>query len=641
MILSYLKGIFKPKPKEIKHHKLFLLGHPNVGKSTVFNALTGLKQHTGNWSGKTVDAAYGNFTYKNIKYNIIDLPGTHSIDSCLSEECVTKNEISDGIDSCSNSTTVIIIDATSMKRGISLILEYLEHPIYQRNKSVIVCVNLWDIAEKKGIKIDLDKLKETLGIPIITTSARRRHDIIKLKNALNESVAKDAHDEASEYSNLYNMKSSIIKRNEYAQDIYDKCVTDLGADSQNLSRKFDKIITSKRYGIPIMILTLGLILWISIQGANYPSDLLAKLFAFLKPYIVSFFTYIRLPNLLVGLICDGIYDTITWIVAVMLPPMAIFFPLFTILEDVGFLPRIAFNLDKYYAKTNMCGKQCLTQCMGLGCNSVGVTGARIMPNETQRTIAILTNSLMPCNGRFALLIIVSSIFVGNIICERYSSIIAMSCVLLLIILSVVITWIVSYILSNTLYKNKDEIFSLELPEYRKPEILKTLAISLINRTAIIVGRALVLSAPMGAIVWILGNVQVGDITLLTHISEMLNPAGHFLGVDGFILFAFILSLPANEITLPILIMSYLSTNSMSDLSDINILKTIFEANGWTLLTAINIMLLTLYHSPCITTLATIYHETKSVKKVLLSIAIPCIVGVLLCLLTRLLFAIFA
>lgn len=425
-----------------------------------------------------------------------------------------------------------------------------------------------------------------------------------------------------------------------AKKIMNECVKyTKDQNEKNFEYKFDKILTSKRYGIPIMILCLGFILWLTICGANYPSDLLAKLFGFLKPYVEGFFVYLHFPQFLIGILCDGVYETVTWIIAVMLPPMAIFFPLFTLLEDFGFLPRIAFNLDKCYARTNMSGKQCLTQCMGLGCNCVGVVGARIMPNETQRTVAILTNSLMPCNGRFALLIAMSTIFIGGSMAVQVSGVIPMLCVLFLICLSVVVTWCVSYCLTKTIYKNDNEIFALELPEYRKPEIAKTLIISLVNRTAKIVGRALLVSAPTGALVWLMANIQIDGITLLSYASNALDPFGRFLGVDGFIILAFILSLPANEITLPILVMGYLATGSMTEISDMETLKNILTANGWTIVTAINMMLLTLYHSPCITTLLTIYSETKSIKTVALSIVIPCVVGILLCLLVKYGFAI--
>ncbi|MCI5892552.1 MAG: ferrous iron transporter B [Clostridiales bacterium] len=641
-IFSYNKKTIHKNNTE--KHKLFLLGNPNVGKSTIFNSLTGLKQHTGNWSGKTVDVCFGEYTYNGKEYEVIDLPGTHSVSACFAEECVTTSEMTESANTYMNSTTVIIADATAMKRGIILALEYLNHPRYKLNKSAILCINLYDIAQKRGIEINRDLLEKLLGIPVITISARNKKDMLRFKQTIEKSTDKfqnsmdtDTYDCECQYKLCKSMINSI---NETAEELYQKCVRQSYNVLNSPGHKFDKVITSKKIGIPIMILCLALILWITIKGANYPSELLSKLFAYFKPLLLQLLTNARLPEFAIGIICDGIYVTVTWIISVMLPPMAIFFPLFTILEDSGFLPRIAFNLDRCYACANMSGKQCLTQCMGLGCNAVGVTGARIMPTESQRTISILTNSFMPCNGRFALLITISAIFIGGLLPGTKSGIVSMLTVLCLIILSVIITWLVSYILSKTLYKEENVIFSLELPEYRRPEILKTLTISLVHRTLMITGRALLCSAPMGAFIWILANISAGDVSMLTAISQSLNPIGNFLGVDGFIIFAFILALPANEITLPILIMGYLSSGYMSDINDITTLKTIFENNNWTLLTAINMMLLTLYHSPCITTLMTIYNETHSIKKVLLSIILPCSIGGILCIITKMLFIFF-
>ncbi len=625
-----LKSI-KSRPKPNASRSLYLLGNPNVGKSTVFNAMTGLKQHTGNWSGKTVDAAFGKYTYKDTEYKLIDLPGAHSVVSCFSEESVTGNEIGNSPDGLKNSLTLVLADAAAPKRGVALALEYLE----KCGGNAVLCINMCDIADKKGIKINFKRLEMRLGIPVIGITAKRKSEINALKDLIDRSFDKYSDFTMPLCSKSGYNKDSAKSRLNSADKIIDECVSfSPEGNSRNLGRRFDKIITSKRFGIPIMLLLLALILWLTVFGSNYPSALLSRLFSVIKPYLAAFVDYIGLPAFLCGIICDGIYGTVTWILAVMMPPMAIFFPLFTLLEDLGLLPRIAFNLDKYYARVNMCGKQCLTQCMGLGCNSVGVTGCRIMPNEKQRAVAILTNCFMPCNGRFALLIALSTIFVGSLAPSYFSGLIPMLCILLLICLSVIVTWCVSFILTKTIYKNDEDIFALELPEYRKPEIVKTLAVSLVNRTASIVGRAMLIAAPTGIVVWLMANLNIGDTTMLTYISRLLDPLGRFIGVDGFIIVAFILSLPANEITLPILIMGYMATGSMAEIGDMESLKTILTDNGWTIITAINMMLLTMFHWPCATTLTTIYHETKSKKILLLSIMLPCTAGVILCIIVK-------
>lgn len=619
--------LFNPSADSRETRIIYLLGNPNVGKSTVFNALTGLRQHTGNWSGKTVDAAYGVFTYDDVCYRVTDLPGTHSVKSCFSEEKVAGDEI--GRQNASSSLTVIIANASCLKRDIALALEYIE----SCGSNAALCVNLWDIAKKRGIKINLSRLEAMLGIPVIGITAKKSSDIKALKAFIRSNF-----DKTGKAVSNSRPVSSPEGRLRLAADIASKC-TEYTETYIRRDLKIDRILTSKKYGIPIMIMGLAVILWITVCGANYPSELLSRLFSWFKPYLNDFLHAAKLPDAAVGIICDGIYQTVTWIIAVMLPPMAIFFPLFTLLEDLGVLPRIAFNLDKWYAGVNMSGKQCLTQCMGLGCNAVGVTGARIMAGENQRKVAILTNSFMPCNGRFALLISLSSIFIGGLFPRALPGIVPTVCTLGLICLSVAVTWPVSYLLTKTICKTENEIFTLELPEYRKPEIIRTLAVSLVNRTAKTVCRAIAASAPAGVVIWLMANIQAGDVTLLTYLAEALNPIGHFLGVDGFIILAFILSLPANEITLPILVMGYLSKGTMSEISDIALLKNILTDNGWTLTTAVNMMVLTLFHSPCATTLMTIYHETKNKGLTALSAVLPCAVGIILCLFTRVIFAV--
>ena len=602
--------------------RLYLLGNPNVGKSTVFNAMTGLKQHTGNWSGKTVDAAMGKYTYNGTEYILTDLPGTHSVLSEFSEESVVSGEMESA---ARGSVTLILADASALKRGVALALEFIE----EARGGAVLCINFCDIAAEKGIEIDFRRLSALLGIPVIGITAKRGADIKRLKAVIDSEFDKIAADISCETE-----ITSPGARLKKADKITEECVSVPIREKRGAALKIDKILTSAAVGIPVMIIFLGAILWLTIRGANYPSELLSRLFGFLKPYIAAVFDYLPLPRFIQGIVMDGVYDTVTWIIAVMLPPMAIFFPLFTLLEDAGFLPRIAFNLDKCYARCGMSGKQCLTQCMGLGCNAVGVCGCRIMPGEKQRAVAVITNSFMPCNGRFAILISLSAIFVGGTVPGGTGGFVPMLCVLALICLSAAATWAVSGILTKTLFKDDTQTFALELPEYRRPEIIKTLGVSLVSRTLRIVGRALLVSAPTGAAVWLLANITLGGAPILTHISHFFDPFGRFLGVDGFIILAFILSLPANEITLPILIMSYTAAGSMADAGNLETLRRVFEANGWTIVTAVNMMLLTLFHWPCATTLMTIYHETKSRSILALSFITPCLVGMILCLFVK-------
>ncbi len=607
---------FKQK-RAAETRRLYLLGNPNVGKSTVFNAMTGLRQHTGNWSGKTVDAARGKYTYNDREYELTDLPGTHSVNSGFSEESVTADSIADG---GQNAVTLILADASALKRGVALVLEFLEN----RNGGAVLCVNFCDIAERRGIKINFEKLSDVLGIPAVGITAKKRGDINRLKELIDKN-----YDSLSKGTAPRRSRSAPEAQLKRAGEICAEC-SDAPA-SNTACGLADRVLTSRAFGIPIMLLFFAGILWLTIEGANYPSELLSRLFGYIKPYLAA-----CVPSPVKGILIDGIYGTVTWIVAVMLPPMAIFFPLFTLLEDAGFLPRIAFNLDRCYARCGMSGKQCLTQCMGLGCNAVGVCGCRIMPDEKQRTIAVITNSLIPCNGRFAILISLSAIFIGSMVPDHLAGLMPMLCVLILICLAFAVSWGASLFFSKTLFRGGEAVFAMELPEYRRPEILKTLAVSLITRTIKIVWRAILVSAPTGAVIWLLANTTVGGVPALTRLSMLLDPAGRLIGVDGFILLAFILSLPANEITMPILIMGYTAAGAMTDAGSLSNLSALLSQNGWTLLTAVNMMLLTLFHWPCATTLITIYKETKSLKTLALSFLTPCVIGISLCLITKLL-----
>ncbi|WP_447409985.1 ferrous iron transport protein B [Clostridium perfringens] len=678
-----------------------LAGNPNVGKSTVFNALTGLNQHTGNWPGKTVAKAEGYYEFKDSTIKIVDLPGTYSLLSNSEEEEIARDYI------CFNDPDIVVVvaDATSLERNLNLFIQ-----IFEITDKAILCVNLTDEAEKNNIKIDLDLLSKELNANLVSSSARNGVGIEELKEAIfKEITLKDSKKNAINYDspiekaieeieiildetlevpkrkkrwialrilegntsilkslyNKYNIQEKYINmitkiKDELNKNYKDELVEDIiiksiikeaerignkvvkgGEEYTDFQRKIDKILVSKSTGIPIMIMTLLVVLWITITLANYPSEMLANMFAHGEIYIRDFFSGLNLPSWISGILIDGIYVTLAWVISVMLPPMAIFFPMFTLLEDLGYLPRIAFNLDKCFKKCCACGKQALTMCMGLGCNAAGIIGCRIINSPRERIIAILTNAFMPCNGRFPMLISIAAIFIGGISVGIKESFISALTVTVVIILGVLMTLLVSKILSKTILKGMPSNFILELPPYRKPQVGKVIVRSIFDRTLYVLGRAIAIAAPAGAVIWIFSNIMIGDASILTICADYLSPLANAIGVDGYILMAFILGLPANEIVMPIIIMSYLRATTMLELDNLYELKELLVANGWTILTAINVMILCLMHYPCGTTLWTIKKETKSFKWTALSFLIPTVAGIVICFITTQIWRLFA
>lgn len=397
----------------------------------------------------------------------------------------------------------------------------------------------------------------------------------------------------------------------------------------NLDQRLDDLVTSKWFGYPLMLLLLMVVFWITMTGANAPSHLISSVLFSFQEKLTLLFQWLGTPAWVHGILVLGVYRTLAWVVSVMLPPMAIFFPLFTLLEDSGYLPRIAFNLDHIFIKAKACGKQSLTMCMGFGCNAAGVTSCRIIDSPRERLIAILTNNFVPCNGRFPTLIIVSSIFIGGAV-SSYSGLINALVITGLILLGIATTLLVSWLLSMTLLKGEPSSLVLELPSYRRPQIGAVIYRSMIDRTLSVLKRSILIAIPAGGIIWLLGNIYIGQQSILSTLALTLNPLGQLIGLDGYILLAFILGLPANEIVLPILLMSYLSTGYITDFDTLSGLRSVLVENGWTWLTAINIMLFSLLHWPCATTLLTTYKETGSKKWVFLSFLIPTMIGLMVC-----------
>ncbi len=605
-----------------------LAGNPNVGKSTIFNALTGLNQHTGNWTGKTVSNAVGNYTYDNIKYELVDLPGTYSLFAGSAEEEVARDYIESG----EPDAVIIVCDATCLERNLNLALQ-----IINISNRVVLCVNLMDEADKKGIDIDCDELSLQLGCEVVSVVARSENGLDILKEKVSDVCRSEPQKylRKIDFSDCKSEEERTVKYVSTSEKIAGKCVFFNKKRYDRRDRILDKIFTSRLTGIPIMLLLLGGIFWLTIIGANYPSEMLSKLFTYLQGYITDFFEFINSPSWLSGIITDGIYKTVTWVVAVMLPPMAIFFPLFTLLEDFGYLPRIAFNLDKFFRKSGADGKSALTMCMGFGCNACGVIGCRIISSPRERIIAMLTNSFVPCNGRFPTLIAIITMFlIGGLSSSFANSFLCALALLLVIVLGVVLTLLVSRLLSKTVLKGESTYFALELPPYRRPQIGKVIVRSVLDRTLFVLGRAVTVAVPAGAIIWIFANVRIGGETLINSVSDFLEPFASAIGLDGVVLLAFILSFPANEIVFPIILMAYLAQGSLTEYESLSELHNLLIANGWTVTTAVCTMLFSLCHFPCSTTILTIYKETKSKKYTAIAFLLPLCVGIIICFLTK-------
>lgn len=673
-----------------------LAGNPNVGKSTVFNALTGLKQHTGNWPGKTVECAKGNVEDKGNKFQLVDLPGSYSLLAHSEEEEIARDFI------CFEKPDAVIVvcDGTTLERNMNLVLQIME-----TTKNVILCVNLLDEAKRKNIEINLNKLSDILKIPVIGTAARSGKGLEKIFPSLYELFSnkkddiyivrypeelereisilqedlekflpdtlnarwatvrvleddKSFFESLSKYENIdlsanknldekikasrlrlqdktYNLekiKDSIVEAFvNNAEEICKDTVIYKNKNYNQRDRKLDKLFTSKTTGFLIMFLLLLGVFWITIAGANVPSDLINKLLFSWEDNILAFLKNIGLPKSIYGPLVFGVYRVVAWVISVMLPPMAIFFPLFTLLEDFGYLPRVAFNLDKYFQKCNACGKQALTMCMGFGCNAAGVTGCKIIDSPRERLIAILTNNFVPCNGRFPTIIATITMFLvmgfgGGFLSSLFSAFI----LALVIILGVFLTILASKILSETLLKGIPSSFTLELPPYRVPQVGTVIVRSIFDRTIFVLGRAVVVAAPAGIIIWILANINFGDMSILNHLVNFLEPLARLMGLDGVILTAFLLGLPANEIVVPIMIMTYLSKGSLLEIDDINVMRNLLVNNGWTIITAINVILFSLMHWPCGTTLLTIHKETGSIKWTVISFLLPTVFGIVSC-----------
>ena len=694
-----------------------LAGNPNVGKSTVFNALTGLRQHTGNWPGKTIVRAEGAFAHRGSRIKLVDLPGTYSLQAGSADEEVARDFLLFG----RPDVTVAVVDATRLERNLHLVLQILN--ITDR---VVVFLNLMDEARRHGIAVDAARLASELGVPVVGGAARNRVGIDELLDtahrvaigetrttpfrlvrhapAVEQAVAALAETVDTAFPKVANSRwvaerllnaddavvaavrsgelgqldedaggggeppipdaarQQVLKTTRQLQwdlpaDFHDT-VTErtyhaaqqvaegsmrrgLGRAGFDLDRRLDGLLTSRWLGFPLMLAILSVVFWLTIEGANVPSSLLATLLIdTVHPWLTGAGELLRMPWWLSGLLFDGIYLATAWVIAVMLPPMAIFFPLFTLLEDFGYLPRVAFNLDALFRRAGAHGKQALTMCMGFGCNAAGVVSTRIIDSPRERLIAIITNNFSLCNGRWPTQILIASIFIGALAPAHLAGIVSAAAVVGIAVLGIGLMLVASWLLSRTVLRGEATSFSLELPPYRPPRLLQTLYTSVIDRTVIVLWRAVLFAMPAGAVIWIISNLTLGDASLAAHSVAWLDGPGLLIGMNGVILLAYIVAIPANEIVIPtVLMLTVLTANVtgtgqgagvMFELDSVEATGDLLRAGGWTLLTAVNLMLFSLLHNPCSTTIYTIYRETRSARWTTVATLMPVAMGVTVC-----------
>jgi ferrous iron transport protein B len=673
-----------------------LAGNPNTGKSTVFNAFTGLRQHVGNWPGKTVTRAEGGFELAGTRYKVIDLPGTYSLLSASTDEEIARNSVLFGQPDC----VVVVADATALERNLNLILQIL-----QVTERVVVCLNLMDEAARKGIRIDHRRLARELGVPVVPTAARTGEGLAALAQAvagvasgevrtsprharaapavdravdalvpLLERAASglpsvrwvatrlldgDARVEEALANGELSAEGGVRPSPEVVEDLLgeadrqrrllggefrDQTVEALYTEAaeiaaqvvrrqgepggRDLDALIDRIITSRVLGLAIMLLGLAAVFWITIVGANYPSQAIASVLFSIEEAGASAFEAIGIPEGITGFLWHGVWRGVAWVVAVMLPPMAIFFPLFTILENLGYLPRVAFNMDWLFRRVGAHGKQALTMSMGFGCNAAGVIACRVIDSPRERLIAILTNNFVPCNGRFPTLIMLATVFVAAEFSAGYASLAAATAVMGAVLLGIVVTLLASWALSRTVLAGEASSFTLELPPYRRPNVRQILYTSFIDRTLFVLRRAIIMAAPAGGLIWILNNVEVGDQSVAQHVAAALDPLGSALGMDGVILFAYIVAIPANEIVVPTMLMTYMGAGMLVQIDSLDQLHDLLVVdNGWTLLTGLCVMVFCVLHNPCSTTIWTMWRETLSRKWTAIGALMPLAIGI--------------
>lgn len=692
-----------------------LAGNPNTGKSTVFNSITGLRQHTGNWPGKTVARAEGGFALDGRRYKLVDLPGTYSLLSTTVDEEIARNFIL----FARPDVTVIVVDASHLERNLNLALQVLS--ITDR---VVVCLNLVDEAQRHGKTIDHRRLARDLGVPVVATVARSRKGIDELLTTIaqvasGEIVGKprrierrskqaerivadltgtiqstlpalsnprwvamrlldgDARlEEALRSGELLEanapatgsavpapepaaeqvIETARALRWQIGPEFHDSLTEDLYTEaahiadratitaehsSFDLDRTIDNLVTHRWLGFPIMLGILTVVFWVTIAGANVPSGMIASLLIDKgHPWLHSLGNAIHMPGWLAGFLFDGVYLATAWVIAVMLPPMAIFFPLFTLLEDFGYLARVSFNLDGLFKRAGAHGKQALSMSMGFGCNAAGVVATRIIDSPRERLIAIITNNFALCNGRWPTQILIATIFIGGLVPAHLAGLVSAAAVVSVAVLGVTMTFVVSWLLSRTVLKGEPSSFSLELPPYRPPRFWRTLYTSIIDRTLIVLWRAVVFAAPAGAVIWLTGNIHIGGRSIAEHVVSGLDPFGILLGLNGVILLAYIVAIPANEIIIPTILMLTVTTAGiagvgagngvMFELDEVKDVSNLLRAGGWTVLTGVNLMLFSLLHNPCSTTIYTIYKETRSGKWTTVAALLPVVMGFIVC-----------